>query len=147
METGKENDRVDDMVIEEAKRRKLPPSRVRYEKTHPVVSIRLRQEDKAKLLEMSEKTGKSPARLVQEALDLFKRDIEAAYNEGYKDGWGCFEIPCKVCGKNMPVDINKNEGLKQVVLKACSSWGHHTCFEKKRQEEELEGRKQSHNNL
>jgi len=116
MVTGKENDRVDDMVTEEAKRRKLPPSRVRYEKSHPVVSIRLRQEDKTKLLEISEKTGKSPARLVQEALDLFKRDIEAVYNEGYKEGWGCFEYPCSICGKPVQVDITNNESAKQVLL-------------------------------
>ncbi|MGQ9582933.1 MAG: hypothetical protein ACUVV6_05390 [Thermoplasmatota archaeon] len=142
-----ENDRVDDMVIEEAKRRKIPPSRVKYEKSHPVVSIRLRQEDKAKLLEMAEKTCKSLARLVQEALDPMKRDIDAAYDKGYEDGWGCFEVPCEICGKNLSMDIKKNEKLKDALLDAFKYWGHAKCIKERKHNEDLKRQRESRNNL
>lgn len=134
----KGNDRANDMVIEEAKRRKLPPSRVRFEKSHPTITIRLKEADRDKLLEMSKRTGKSAAKLVQEALDPMKRDIEAAYNRGYDHGWGCFEYPCSICGEEICVDIKHDENIKQALLKAFKSGAHAVCIDKKSQDEYYE---------
>lgn len=80
------------------KKRHKPPSRMRYERAHPTVALRLTTELKARLKQHFEARGISAASFVKEALgahpidtvDLAKvrrQEYETGYREGYEDGW------------------------------------------------------------
>ena len=65
------------------KAKRKPPSRERYEKSHPTVSARVSLELYKKLNEIREKTGKSFADILKEGLDMQE---PTAYDKGYKAG-------------------------------------------------------------
>ena len=67
--------------------RRKPPSRIRYEMEHPVVSARLSMEDYLKLQELKERRDVSLAQLIREAIGSAKRDYEQAYKAGYEEGY------------------------------------------------------------
>ncbi len=62
-----------------------PPSRVRYEESHPTVTIRVDLATKEKLDALSASTEKSLTQLVLEALDLREREKRET------------SIPCSIC--------------------------------------------------
>ena len=72
-----------------AKRR--PDARVRYAAAHPAITIHLPdRETRAKIDELSERSGLSMGQLVKRALGVVEHDAdaeyEAAYSLGYADG-------------------------------------------------------------
>ena len=72
-----------------AKRR--PDARVRYAEAHPAITIHLPdRETRAKIDELSERSGLSKGQLVKQALGVAEHDFdaeyEAAYSRGYADG-------------------------------------------------------------
>ena len=70
---------------------KKPPSRIRYERSHPVVSARLSMEDYKKLMELKRQRGVSLAQLIREIIGTAKADFNwfyrMGYEKGYKDGY------------------------------------------------------------
>ena len=67
--------------------KRKPPSRIRYEIEHPVVSARLSMEDYMRLQELKKKRGVSLAQLIREAIGSAERDYEQAYRAGYEKGY------------------------------------------------------------
>jgi len=69
---------------------KKPPSRIRYEETHPVISVRLGMDDYRKLKEMKEERGISWAQLLREMLignlRCYREGFERGYQRGFEDG-------------------------------------------------------------
>ena len=57
------------------KAKRIPPSRQRYEKTHPVVGVRVNREVYDELKELSKKTGKSFADFLKEGAGITKEHI------------------------------------------------------------------------
>lgn len=105
--------------------RKRFPSQIRYEKKNPLISFRLKKDEKSKIKLMADRSGKSVSELVRIALLGLEKDFTATYDkisnqehrsgfdlgqdQGYKKGceegydkgridwtvWGC----CYICGK------------------------------------------------
>ena len=90
-----------------AKAKHIPPSRKRYEESHPAVSARVSREFYEKLNEIREKTGKSFADMLKEGARLQEPITKKAYDRGYKAGYNA--------GKRAGI----NEG-KRVYLGSCS---------------------------
>ena len=61
-----------------------PPSRIRYEQTHPVIAIRVNAELYHKLKELKEMGDKSFADILKEALGIQKKSAGRAYSRGHE---------------------------------------------------------------
>jgi len=68
-----------------------PPSRIRYERSHPVISIRVSMNYYRRLRELKERRGISWAQLIREILadadKSYREGYDAGYQEGYRDGY------------------------------------------------------------
>jgi len=62
--------------------RHIPPSRIRYEKANPVISVRLTASLKRILDEFKEKEGISYADLVKRGLETYAREIQKRERRG-----------------------------------------------------------------
>lgn len=134
--------------------RHKPPSRVTYERTHPVVSFRVSANLYQRLQELLKKTGKSIGDFFREALGVQQADTsrvyQAAYSEGHKEGYeeghedGYVEgekagwnsakedflvtFPCSICGEIIPVNTAKvRKAASQYMVE--HGWGHKECHE------------------
>ena len=98
-----------------AKAKHKPPSRIRYEQTHPVISIRVNKELYEKLKEIKEMGNKSFADILKEALGIQKRSTKGAYDRGYKTGLAEGQIVslgnCPRCGKALQWDLNRENDV------------------------------------
>ena len=68
-------------------RKNISPSRERYEKTHPVVSIRISRELRDELAEIKDSSGHSVADLLKIGTDRAKPDLDAAWFTGADFGY------------------------------------------------------------
>ena len=75
------------MATEKGKRKRVPPSRLRYEQSHPVVSVRISQEMRRELELVHTASLMSIADVLRVGLDKTKPAVEAAFNEGYDEGY------------------------------------------------------------
>ena len=104
---------------QEQKSKRVPPSRFRYEKSNPTISVRVSQEIKEELEELKITTGFSMSDILKVGLDKMKPDAEASYERGLSDGyemgyqggkeqfevmatcWGCRKAHVPVVGETM----------------------------------------------
>jgi len=61
--------------------RKKFPSQIRYEKKNPLISFRLKKDEKSEIELMADRSGKSVSKLVRIALLDLKKDFTATYNK------------------------------------------------------------------
>ena len=128
-----------------AKRSQKPPSRVKYEESHPTVSCRVPRETYERLQAIKEKQGKSFADILRIGMGILKAKAkkegevrEEAYSEGYDDGYREakqeFKVtyPCSVCGKTITLN---SEGEKEAASGYMEEygWGHAECHKKRQQ--------------
>lgn len=106
-----------------------PPSRRRYEKENPTVSVRLPREAKEWLEAEAEKRGTSKSRIIKEALNVYQKETEAirqeAFDEGFTAGYqGAVDeidpfvasMRCLECGEILDrVDLRDKESRGIVV--------------------------------
>jgi predicted transcriptional regulator len=114
------------------------PSQVRYLKKNPVVSFRLKKEEKEKLDKIADLEGKTPGQYVRDFLNglVEKREKEKEiYDNGFKNGyekgkkdWQIW-YPCNVCGQ--PIFIKpRSESHKDLARYMKSEgWGHTSCHD------------------
>ena len=69
-----------------AKVKHIPPSRVRYEKANPVVSVRISRELRDSLEEIQRLSGKSFADILRDGANRSKPLVKKSYERGYKKG-------------------------------------------------------------
>lgn len=101
-----------------------PPSRIRYEKSHPVISFRISQDLHDRFKEVLKQRNQTAAGFFKDVLDK----QQDAFLLGK-----IVTIPCRICGK--PMDLNVNTpSVKAALNEAFSMWGHISC-EKKRDEQ------------
>ena len=130
-------------------RRSIPPSRRRYEASHPVVSVRVDVATRRRLDELATKTGRSLGRLLLEGLGQVERDVtdvfergrneglqeghEEGVSEGFMDGYGSaveefrIEFHCSKCHDLialLPGDRATRVALDAVIAQG---WGHTVC--------------------
>jgi hypothetical protein len=137
-------------------RRHVPPSRLRYEATHPTVAVHCDPETKARLVALQEATGLSLGALVKQALGLLERDVDAARQIGLAEGrrvgvaegliagraegrkLGFAEaaarygvrFPCAVCGGLISIRVGSDAAKFMVKALVDAGWGHAECIDK-----------------
>ena len=123
--------RVTGMVIGSNKYR--PPSRLRYEQTHPTISLRVDLDTYEKLKGIQDRSGKSLAALIKECLGLREASTNEIYEKGYRDAEDrCkFSFSCSVCGEE--IVISNNHPSVEVVKEKLKGIGHTECTSKKGQ--------------
>ena len=117
--------RVNDMV----KGKNRPPSRIRYEQTHPVIAIRVDKETAERLKDLARESGKSLATLIKENLDLQEDEYTEAWSKGYDEGTKEHQIwyYCSVCQKRLDVEPNSDSHKAMISYMREHGWGHSTC--------------------
>jgi len=113
------------------KKKHQPPARIKYDKTHPVISIRVDKYVKGKLDEIKQMSGKSVGDVVREAIDVQAESAKKPYNLGYakaKDTYGVW-FRCSVCGGSILIDT---EGEKKAAAQCMEEheWAHGSCLQK-----------------
>ena len=114
------------------KRKHLPPSRIRYEQTHRVVSVRLGPEEHKSLQEIKERTGKTAAEVFKEALGTQARGTEEAFRKGHERGYlkakeeYLVTVRCFLCGRDEEV-VGPVKGVVQRALNTDVRWRHPEC--------------------
>ena len=87
-------------------KRHVPPSRLRYEASHPTVTVRVSRELHDELRELQKTAGLSMADILRIGLGKAQPDFEEAYDRGVQDGYGSAEdlykivVRCARCDKN-----------------------------------------------
>jgi hypothetical protein len=81
------------------------PSRMRYEQTHPTITIRVDIETYERIKAIQEKTGKTLASIIKEGLGLQETSATEVYEKGYRDAEMEFKFsfPCSVCKEEITV--------------------------------------------
>lgn len=116
-----------------------PPSRARYEQSHPTVSCRVSRDTYILLKQRLEDLGGvSFADFVKDALGLLELkmpDIEelkhTAAGEGYDQAMKDYQIwyYCAVCGKRINIVPNGNDHKAIIGYMEEHRWGHASCHE------------------
>lgn len=107
-----------------------PPSRIRYEQAHPVVSFRVRPEFYEKLQEISRNSGKSTARLIRDALESLESAKRIAHQQGYQEAKSRFGItyPCAICGRAIELTSDNAKSAASEYMTQ-HGWGHAECHQ------------------
>ena len=114
-----------------------PPSRIRYEKSHPTMSCRL-DKDTHDLLQqrLEDLGGVSFADFVKDSLGLLQLKMpdveeikETAWSEGYDEAEKEYQIwyYCAVCGKRIDIAPNGNDHKAMIGYMKEHGWGHPSC--------------------
>ena len=91
------------MVQKMPPKKHIPPSRKRYVRENPTVSIRLTKDLKELLDEV--RGDASYSQFIKQLLLQQKGRIKHVFNEGYKkalEDWQIF-VPCDECGEEFPI--------------------------------------------
>jgi hypothetical protein len=115
-----------------------PPSRIRYEESHPVVSFRAKEEDYQQLVELLAKSGKSIGDFFREALGVQQADTRKVYQRGYEKGYDeagkLYRVTyrCSVCQGVLEVASPPAKEAARQYLEG-QGWGHASCHQKRRE--------------
>ena len=118
-----------------AKTTHKPPSRTRYEQSHPTVSFRVDQNTYDLLKQRLDDLGVSFAGFVKESLGLIHADINqvkrAARDEGYAQALKDCQIWyfCNVCGKRIDMKANGDGHKAMIRYMKDNGWGHDSCHQ------------------
>ena len=108
---------------------KKPPSRIRYEKSHPVVSARLDMAHYKKLQETLKTEKKSFAQFLRETIDkaevVYMKTYERGYTEGAEDAQIWYY--CKICGEEIYIEPNSESHKALIEYLEEHGWGHASC--------------------
>ncbi|MCK4347015.1 MAG: hypothetical protein KAW47_00215 [Thermoplasmatales archaeon] len=109
---------------------KKPPSRLKYEKNHPTISLRISKELKDVIEEIRAKSGDSYAEIIKSGL----KNVEDSYNFGYKDGYAKAKedwqitYPCSICTAEIPVSPGSEAHKALIKALKNEGWGHQACI-------------------
>ncbi|WP_236993949.1 DUF7576 family protein [Methanomassiliicoccus luminyensis] len=125
------------------------PSRIRYEESHPCVTVRVSKEDRERLDEIGKKLGMSNREILMRGAGLIEKDLEAekkrireATKKAYEQAWGQAQEEalmnveigtCSDCGEVIEWDLT--DPLVQKILDDLvnsKSFCHGECLEKRR---------------
>lgn len=116
-----------------------PPSRIRYEKSHPTMSCRLDKNTHDLLQQRLEDLGGvSFADFVKDSLGLLQLkmpDVEEIKNKAWSEGYNKAEkgyqiwYYCAVCRKRIDVEPNSDSHKAMIGYMGEHGWGHSSCHE------------------
>lgn len=123
--------------------KRKPPSRVRYEDSHPTVSCRVQKELYERLQKINKKQGRSFADILKVGVGVLEVKVakeevvrKRGYDEGYKKGYGdarsmyAVGYLCNVCGGVLTVSSEEERKAIKSYMKD-HAWGHGSCHEKR----------------
>ncbi len=110
--------------------RTRPPSRIRYEESHPVISFRIKKEWYDELKNLLRTQDITIADFFKIALKKQKINRDKIWKEGYEEG-STFYVPCCVCEHLISFNVDDQETLEK-VQEAFSKWGHTECLKKEK---------------
>ena len=104
-----------------------PPSKIRYDKAHPIVSARVDQKLEQQLDELKAISGKSVGDVLREAMKTQKASCRRAYRLGIEEGKREYGVKykCAVCNKEMW--ITTPEEKKSAAEYMHKGWHHGSC--------------------
>ena len=86
------------MVNRSGKRRPLPPSRERYQRSHPTVSLRVDQDLYDRLKELKGKANLSVADVLKVGLEKSEPLVGEAFQNGFMSALAeAYEVVCEDC--------------------------------------------------
>jgi len=108
-----------------------PPSRIKYDKSHPTISIRVNQELYQKLKEMKEKSGKTIGDILRKALKVQAPSVMNARAVGYTGGKIKYGVTykCSICGGKLWIDTSEQREAAAQYMQE-HGWQHSTCPQK-----------------
>ena len=115
-------------------KKSVPPSRRRYEESHPVISMRVEKGLYVRLKLMKEKTGKSVADVLREAVGGQLARGETAWEFGFEHGHSEAEklyrvnFRCAYCGGSVPLTGAKAKAAAAKLMRE-NGWRHGECLE------------------
>ena len=117
-----------------APKRRVPPSRSRYEKHNPTVSIRVSRELYDRLKTLREQNDKSLGDILREALGVQEPATRAAYSRGHRKGYATAEklyrvdFRCSVCNGRLTIDDDTSKGAVAKYMRE-NGWAHSACHQ------------------
>jgi hypothetical protein len=104
------------------------PSRIKYELSHPTISIQVDLDTDLRLRELRERTGKSLGTLIRENLQVQQRNEQVTHNRGCAQAVEEHQIryPCARCGKPIPIEPN-GESDRMVIDYLSTRRMHASC--------------------
>lgn len=111
------------------KKKHQPPSKIKYNTTHPTVSVRVSQDLYDQLKELREKSGKSLGDILREALKKQAPSVNQAFTNGYSKGAETYRVTyaCSICGKPIVVTTPQERADVASYMKQ-NGWGHKSCL-------------------
>lgn len=106
-----------------------PPSRVRYEESHPVIAIRVDRGLYLQLMELKKNGDKSLGDILREALGIQKANLQKAFDRGFEEAKEryCITYPCSVCGKPMEITHDTTKEAVRRYMRE-HGWRHSSCI-------------------
>lgn len=111
-----------------AKKKQQPPAKIKYDKTHPIISIRVSQDLKKQLDEIKELSGRSIGDILREAVGVQSKSTKSAWNRGYnlaKTTYGVW-YKCSVCGGSILLDSADEKKAAAKMMRE-ARWRHVSC--------------------
>jgi len=111
------------------KRRHQPPAKIRYNQTHPTVSIRVSQDLYDRLKDLREKSGKTLGDILREALGKQAPTTKQAFERGYTEAKKTYGViyACSKCGKSIVVNSPDEKKAIASYMRA-NGWAHGACL-------------------
>jgi hypothetical protein len=116
-----------------AKKTHKPPSRARYELSHPTVSARISKNEHQKLKQYLDDREISLAEFIRESLEIQKPKIEAIWEAGREQGYSQakneFEIWyfCHRCSEPITILPNSKSHKALIEYMFVKGWRHANC--------------------
>jgi len=111
------------------KKKQPPPSKIKYDKSHPTISIRVSQDLKKQLDEIKEMSDKSVGDILREAVGVQSISIKNAWKRGLSYGKGIYGVwyKCSVCGGNILIEsADAKKDAAKLMREA--GWRHGGCM-------------------
>jgi hypothetical protein len=116
-----------------SKKSQKPPSRAKYDESHPTVSMRVTREMYEELETLRLVSGKSLGDILREALDKQLPSTGEAYDSGYEVAKSEFAVTykCCICGGNITLSSAEEKTAAAQYMRE-HRWGHSECHNKKK---------------
>ena len=118
-----------------AKKKKIAPSRIRYDRSHPTVSARLPIEKRERLLALLGSLGITLPQLLLHFIDEYEIkviSVAEARRAGYEEAKEVYMIThlCSICKPIEIISPNAREAIAKYMVE--QGWAHKECREKMR---------------
>lgn len=116
-----------------------PPSRMRYEATHPILSLRLSKDIRDILKQRLKDLGLSASEFIRMSLGVLDVKLPGleeikmrARDDGYSDGVSKSGIwyPCYICGERIAIQPDSDSHRAILKYMKVNGWRHTSCSPK-----------------